>query len=73
MSVELSEWSDREYRIIPGQPADENQRRCKICMDQLINIVFIPCGHLIFCSKCAQAMNKCPMCRKPIPRKVCSN
>ncbi|KAK3090855.1 hypothetical protein FSP39_015260 [Pinctada imbricata] len=36
---------------------------CKICMENDINIVFLPCGHLASCSECAPAMRRCPVCR----------
>lgn len=46
------------------------QNQCKICMDNVINIVFIPCGHISSCGDCAKSMKKCPICRKNIERKV---
>ncbi|KAK3594451.1 hypothetical protein CHS0354_015450 [Potamilus streckersoni] len=36
---------------------------CKICLDNTISVVFLPCGHLVTCSDCAPAMRKCPICR----------
>ncbi len=43
---------------------------CLICCDSAIDSVFIPCGHTICCSKCADTqkhVNKdCPICRKTI-------
>nr|QEY08360.1 inhibitor of apoptosis [Phenacoccus solenopsis] len=39
---------------------------CKICMDQDVNIVFLPCGHLISCSACAANLPDCPVCRQVI-------
>ncbi|KAK3593109.1 hypothetical protein CHS0354_018234 [Potamilus streckersoni] len=36
---------------------------CKICMENTISVVFLPCGHLVTCSDCAPAMRKCPICR----------
>uniref|UniRef100_T1JFM1 RING-type domain-containing protein n=1 Tax=Strigamia maritima TaxID=126957 RepID=T1JFM1_STRMM len=50
---------------------DENRqlkemRLCKICMDEEIGVVFLPCGHLICCPKCAPSLKDCPVCRKEI-------
>ncbi|XP_069131056.1 uncharacterized protein [Argopecten irradians] len=50
---------------------DENnqlkeQMKCKICMDNLVCISFLPCGHLCCCAECAPAMVKCPICRQII-------
>lgn len=39
---------------------------CKICCEEKVSIVFLPCGHLVSCAQCAPALKKCPMCRKPI-------
>ncbi|KAL3882073.1 hypothetical protein ACJMK2_028446 [Sinanodonta woodiana] len=36
---------------------------CKICMENTICVVFLPCAHLVTCSDCAPAMRKCPICR----------
>ena len=43
---------------------------CKICMDKYINIVFLPCGHMVACSQCGVALKMCPLCRKYIAGKV---
>ncbi|KAL3883108.1 hypothetical protein ACJMK2_029401 [Sinanodonta woodiana] len=47
---------------------EENQRLrdmsiCKICMDNVSCIVFLPCGHMVCCASCSPAMRKCPICR----------
>ena len=46
----------------------EDSQLCKICMENEISFVFIPCGHLITCENCALSENlkNCPMCRKQI-------
>jgi len=49
----------------------ENQRlkearTCKICMDNEIGVVFLPCGHFICCVKCAPSLRDCPYCRQAI-------
>lgn len=40
-------------------------RKCKICYDNEYNSVFIPCGHVIACVKCAAILIECPVCRSP--------
>ncbi|KAJ8315640.1 hypothetical protein KUTeg_007790 [Tegillarca granosa] len=37
---------------------------CKVCMEETVSIVFLPCGHLAVCHQCAPALNTCPLCRK---------
>ncbi|XP_061818857.1 baculoviral IAP repeat-containing protein 2 [Nerophis lumbriciformis] len=54
---------------LSGLPMEEQLRRlqeertCKVCMDKEVNIVFIPCGHLVVCKECAPSLRKCPICR----------
>ena len=45
---------------------------CKICMEDEICFVFIPCGHEITCEKCAMdgRLENCPVCRKPIEKRI---
>lgn len=40
--------------------------QCKICFENDVQIVFLPCRHACCCVQCAFAMNKCPICRKNI-------
>lgn len=40
----------------------QEEKLCKICMDRNIAVVFVPCGHLVTCKQCAEAVDKCPMC-----------
>ncbi|XP_059152420.1 baculoviral IAP repeat-containing protein 7-like [Physella acuta] len=44
----------------------KEQRQCKICMDEEVCVVFLPCGHLVCCSTCAPALTSCPICRAKI-------
>lgn len=46
----------------------KDQQCCSICMDRPNNIAFT-CGHLA-CSKCAQSLKECHMCRKDIHQKI---
>ncbi|XDV44735.1 hypothetical protein PO909_012975 [Leuciscus waleckii] len=39
----------------------QEERTCKVCMDKEVNIVFMPCGHLVVCKECAPSLRKCPM------------
>jgi hypothetical protein len=50
-------------------PQDNDAGLCQICYDARANCVFIPCGHVFFCSGCQgpfeqQSAKKCPICRK---------
>ena len=43
---------------------------CKICMDNEVDLVLLPCGHLISCVNCAHKLKDCPVCRHFIKRIV---
>ena len=44
----------------------QNKMACKICLDAKIEVLFLPCRHLVCCSDCATRMRECPFCRKKI-------
>ena len=49
----------------------ENQRlKCKICLDNEVGVIFLPCRHLISCVSCAPRLRDCGVCRKFIKRKI---
>ncbi|XP_064627092.1 baculoviral IAP repeat-containing protein 3-like isoform X2 [Lineus longissimus] len=66
--------STSAYLPIPGDEktlVEENrqlkeQTMCKICMDNEVSMVFIPCGHLVACADCAPSLSQCPICRRAI-------
>lgn len=41
-------------------------RQCKICMDNEVGAVLLPCGHLVACVDCAPSLKDCPVCRQQI-------
>ncbi|XP_063447546.1 baculoviral IAP repeat-containing protein 3-like [Mytilus trossulus] len=60
--------SDQEPELSVRSLEEENQnlkdqQTCKICLDEPIAIVFLPCGHLAACGSCAPALRRCPICR----------
>ncbi|XP_066999488.1 death-associated inhibitor of apoptosis 1 [Anabrus simplex] len=46
------------------------ERLCKICYQEEMGVVFLPCGHLVACVKCALSLNTCAVCRKPVSATV---
>lgn len=44
----------------------KDEMACKICLDHAASVIFIKCGHLSTCGKCAPAFKNCPMCRTPV-------
>ena len=56
-----SRWRIMLDKLLRGNP--KNSQLCKICHEQLLEIVFLPCSHLIGCSECSVHLTKCPICR----------
>jgi hypothetical protein len=54
----------------PQKDAEDDDNTCKICFENAINSVLIPCGHLALCYSCAISVrntsSSCPICRKQI-------
>ncbi|OAD59107.1 Apoptosis 2 inhibitor [Eufriesea mexicana] len=66
---------DKKPNINSKEIKEENRklkevRLCKICMDQEVAIVFLPCGHLATCVYCASSLTYCPMCQQEIKATV---
>ncbi|NXJ61620.1 XIAP ligase, partial [Rostratula benghalensis] len=47
----------------------QEEKLCKICMAKDISVVLIPCGHLVACKGCAEALHACPLCRANIMKR----
>ncbi|XP_025414907.1 death-associated inhibitor of apoptosis 2-like [Sipha flava] len=45
-------------------------RLCKICLDQELGVVMLPCAHLVACITCASSLPDCPLCRQTIKATV---
>ncbi|KAK3866346.1 hypothetical protein Pcinc_028114 [Petrolisthes cinctipes] len=61
--------------LMPKELAEELERKrdlwmCKVCMDAEMEVVFLPCSHMVACSSCALALAQCPICRKDIKYSV---
>ncbi|XP_046857397.1 E3 ubiquitin-protein ligase MIB1-like isoform X2 [Xenia sp. Carnegie-2017] len=46
----------------------KEQTRCPVCLDKRKNLVFL-CGHGT-CQLCGDRMQECPICRKPVEKRI---
>jgi Inhibitor of Apoptosis domain/Zinc finger, C3HC4 type (RING finger) len=53
---------------IPNKTLDSTL--CKICFDEFIQIVYMPCAHAASCILCAKSICKCVICNRPIESKT---
>ncbi|KAH3729502.1 hypothetical protein DPMN_055474 [Dreissena polymorpha] len=56
--------------VVEENYALKQQMTCKVCMDSAACVVFLPCGHMVTCEKCACALRKCAICRARIQGNV---
>ncbi|TRY73935.1 hypothetical protein TCAL_01508 [Tigriopus californicus] len=56
-------------RRLKRRKSDEPQNGsgvCSICLDDPLEVLFNPCGHIATCGRCAQRCLACPICRNRI-------
>lgn len=53
-----------------SSPSPSDSRLCKICYTDEMGVVFLPCGHLVACVKCALSLTTCAVCRQPVTATV---
>ena len=52
----------------PPTKKTKNSNVCKICCDKDIDTVFVPCGHIAACRRCALRLegDPCPICKQQV-------
>lgn len=43
---------------------------CAVCLSEPKQVVMWPCRHMCVCAECAPRLRKCPLCRKPVARRL---
>ncbi|KAE8751380.1 hypothetical protein FOCC_FOCC001952 [Frankliniella occidentalis] len=49
-----------------AQKSEDPRITCKVCLDEEVAVLFLPCGHLVTCRRCSLKMVRCPVCRGEI-------
>lgn len=59
---------DLHEQLQSAQKESKSAPTCVICMDNLVNMVCLPCRHLALCTFCGQqgSIESCPICRSHI-------
>ena len=63
--------------MVKNPPVDEpppskrlrvDEETCKICFQEEVNTVLVPCGHIVAFSKCAERLQEkpCPICKSGV-------
>ena len=61
---------ESESKLKEFERETQEKKSCKVCMEDDISVVFLPCGHLCCCSRCANLQPSCPICRAQIANKL---
>ncbi|XP_015599780.1 death-associated inhibitor of apoptosis 1 isoform X2 [Cephus cinctus] len=71
-SLESEGSSPKEGAVLKAShnEAIDDARMCKICYNEELGVVFLPCGHMVACVKCAPGMTSCAVCRKSVAMAV---
>ena len=62
----LESFGDQNLRLDHKNQELQDSRLCKICMDQEVSQLLIPCNHVVCCNNCIIKIQECPICRKNI-------
>ncbi|CAN1296229.1 RING finger protein B [Linum perenne] len=63
--MDISKYSQDEYERL------QNERiLCRVCFEEQINVVILPCRHHALCSTCCEKCKKCPICRVLIEERM---
>lgn len=74
-TTKIIEYQDELLKKLKNELDEKNQMMtrqsdsliCKICLDKHIEVLFMPCRHLISCHDCARRLQRrCPVCRNEI-------
>uniref|UniRef100_A0A7S4W2V8 RING-type domain-containing protein n=1 Tax=Ditylum brightwellii TaxID=49249 RepID=A0A7S4W2V8_9STRA len=69
-----SHFSDKKNANLPTvtSPAtlkkSYSEMECKICYDNKMDCVLLPCSHMCCCTRCGNNMAECPICRSVIAK-----
>lgn len=63
---EESQQQQQQQQQSSEKKSIDDARLCKICYNEELGVVFVPCGHIVTCVKCAPGMTNCAVCRKKV-------
>ncbi|XP_047314180.1 uncharacterized protein LOC124917958 [Impatiens glandulifera] len=62
---EITRFSQQEFEKLQNEKV-----LCRICFEEQINIVLLPCRHHNLCSICCEKCKRCPICREAIEERL---
>ncbi|KAJ7943213.1 Transmembrane Fragile-X-F-associated protein [Quillaja saponaria] len=62
---EVTKYSQQEYERLQNEKI-----LCRVCFEEQINVVLLPCRHHVLCSTCCEKCKRCPICRVSIEERL---
>ncbi|XP_015895702.3 uncharacterized protein LOC107429516 isoform X1 [Ziziphus jujuba] len=63
--TEITKYSQQEYERLQNEKI-----LCRVCFEEQIDVVLLPCRHHILCRTCCEKCKKCPICRVAIEERL---
>ncbi|XP_010470845.1 PREDICTED: uncharacterized protein LOC104750703 [Camelina sativa] len=63
--TDITSYSQQEYEKLQNEKI-----LCRVCFEDPINVVLLPCRHHVLCSTCCEKCKKCPICRVLIEERM---
>ncbi|XP_012082023.1 uncharacterized protein LOC105641975 isoform X3 [Jatropha curcas] len=63
--TEITKFSQQECERLQNEKI-----LCRVCFEDQINVVLLPCRHHVLCSTCCEKCKKCPICRVTIEERL---
>ncbi|KAK3041289.1 hypothetical protein RJ639_001391, partial [Escallonia herrerae] len=63
--TEITKFTQGEYERLQNEKI-----LCRVCFEEQINVVLLPCRHHILCSSCCEKCKRCPICRVYIEERL---
>ncbi|CAI0552592.1 unnamed protein product [Linum tenue] len=63
--TDITKYSQQEFERLQNEKI-----LCRVCFEEHINVVILPCRHHALCSTCCEKCKKCPLCRVPIEERM---
>lgn len=62
IASDINETAVKLLMFFSGESGDTSDFKCKMCHQQAINTLYLPCGHWLYCDYCSWHIKTCPTC-----------
>jgi len=70
--IKAEDWLWKLYNHFEDARLTRRERECVICMENTVDTVLVPCGHICSCMMCSTRMSPitCPICKGPVQKVI---